>query len=257
MTEGIDATRSPIVRLTDTNEAMADSRDVAAYFGKEHRNVVRSIENLISHDHGWGMRNFEQTPYLDNQNGQTYNCFRMTRSGFSMLAMGFTGGRAFTFKVRYIEAFDAMESELRNRRSFDPATILESPAAMRGLLLTYTEKVIALEGKVSELGPKAEALDRIATADGSLNVTEAAKALQMRPKDLFTYLRAHGWIYRRAGAQSDLGYQSKVQSGLLEHKITTVLRADGSERITEQVRVTPKGLAALAKLFPSSISVAA
>jgi hypothetical protein len=62
------------------------------------------------------------------------------------------------------------------------------------------------------------------------------------------YLRTHEWIYRRPGAQSDLGYQSKVQSGLLEHKVTTVLRADGSEKIVEQVRITPKGLAALAKL---------
>ena len=54
------------------------------------------------------------------------------------------------------------------------------------------------------------------------------------------------------GAAHDLGYQSKTASGLLEHKVTTVLRADGSEKVTEQVRVTPKGLEKLAKLiFPA------
>ena len=91
-----------------------------------------------------------------------------------------------------------------------------------------------------------EALDRISEADGSLCITDAAKALQKRPTDLFAYLRAEHWIYRRAGTAHDVGYQSKVEQGLLEHKVTTVTRPDGSEKITEQVRVTPKGLARLA-----------
>lgn len=257
MSNGIDATRTPIVRLTETNEAMADSRDVAAYFGKEHRNVTRAIENLVNQDKAWGMRNFEHTPYLDPQNGQTYHSYRMTRSGFSMLAMGFTGGRAFAFKVKYIEAFDAMESELRNRPAFDPTVALNDPAWLRNTLTVYTEKVIALEAANKEMSADVAAFDRIAKADGSLNVTEAAKALQMRPKALFQYLSAHGWIYRRAGSDHWLGYQSRVQSGDLEHKVTTVLRADGTEKVTEQVRVTPKGLAKLAKLFPPSMQAVA
>lgn len=108
-----------------------------------------------------------------------------------------------------------------------------------------------------EMSDDVAALDRIAKADGSLNITESAKALQVRPKDLFSYLNAHGWIYRRAGAEHWLGYQNRVQSGDLEHKVTTVLRADGSEKVTEQVRVTPQGLAKLAKLFPPSMQAVA
>jgi anti-repressor protein len=141
--------------------------------------------------------------------------------------------------------------------AFDPSTILSNPAAMRGLLLSYTEKVIALESANAEMKDDVAALDRIAKADGSLNVTEAAKVLQVRPKNLFSYLSAHGWIYRRAGADHWLGYQSRVQSGDLEHKVTTVLRADGSEKVTEQVRVTAQGLTKLAKLFPPSLAAAA
>lgn len=52
------------------------------------------------------------------------------------------------------------------------------------------------------------------------------------------------------------GYQSKVVAGLLEHKVTTITRGDGSEKITEQVRITPKGLAALAKLLPPTAQAA-
>jgi hypothetical protein len=55
------------------------------------------------------------------------------------------------------------------------------------------------------------------------------------------------WIYKRAGNSHWLGYQEKVQSGYLEHKVTEVTRGDGSTKITEQVRVTPKGLTKLAK----------
>lgn len=57
----------------------------------------------------------------------------------------------------------------------------------------------------------------------------------------------------RLGTAHDLGYQSKVASGLLEHKVTTVTTADGSERITEQVRVTPKGVTRLAELIKPAL----
>lgn len=144
----------------------------------------------------------------------------------------------------------------RRVKSIDPMKFLSDPAAMRGLLLTYTEKVIALEAKVEEQRVDVEALNTIAKADGSLCITDAAKALQLRPKDLFAYLRQHGWIYRRAGAGHDCAYQTRIQAGDLEHKVSSVLRADGSEKITEQVRVTPQGLAKLAKLFPPALRVA-
>jgi anti-repressor protein len=71
----------------------------------------------------------------------------------------------------------------------------------------------------------------------------------MRPKDLFSYLQASGWIYRRPGGSGYLGYQSKVTTGLIEHKITTILRGDGSEQIIEQARITAKGLTKLAALM--------
>src|SRR5690606_39827052 len=108
---------------------------------------------------------------------------------------------------------------------------------------------IELQKSVEELQPKAEALSRIAEADGSTCITDTAKMLQMRPKDLFAYLEQNGWIYRRPGASTFLGYQSKITTGLLEHKVTVVTRADGSDRETCQVRVTPKGLTKLAMLI--------
>jgi len=97
--------------------------------------------------------------------------------------------------------------------------------------------------------PKMEALDLIATADGSLSLTEAAKALQQQPRKFNLYLSSLRWIYKRAGGKRWLGYQDKVQQGLLEHKVETITLADGSERLCEQVRITPKGLTKLAQQF--------
>ncbi len=136
----------------------------------------------------------------------------------------------------------------------DPVELLNDPAAMRGLLLTYTERVLELEADVAEMTPKVDALDRIATADGSMCITDAAKHLQMRPKDLFGFMREGRWIYRRPGNGHYVGYQDKIQSGHLEHKVAEVSRSDGTGRITEQVRVTPKGLTKLAeKLSPGAL----
>ena len=130
----------------------------------------------------------------------------------------------------------------------------ESPEIVmaRGLLAAQA----ALERRdtiIAAMQPKVEALDRIATADGSLSLTEAAKALQVRPKGLIGYMLANGWIYRRAGSERLLGYQSHTSNGDLEHKVTTVLRPDGSEKVTEQVRVTAQGLTKLAKLMPGRL----
>lgn len=133
----------------------------------------------------------------------------------------------------------------------DPMAVLSDPAAMRGLLLNYTEKVIALEEKVAEQAPKVEGFDRIATySDGSFCIRDAAKNLQVQEKYLRQWLSEHDWIYRRPMGSGWLGYSDKLKAGLLEHKITTGTKADGSTWTDTQVRVTAKGLAKLAMLLP-------
>lgn len=245
----VAADRQPVV-FTRDGEVFATSRDVAAFFGKNHRDVMRAIDTLVEQEPDLGVRNFAQGVYTLPETGpQQHRFYDMDRDGFTLLAMGFTGAKALKWKLRYIEAFKAMEAELRRIAQSGPAIDLNDPAQLRGLLLNYSEKAEQLERRVQELLPSQEALDRISKADGSLCITDAAKALQMRPKELFGWLRENGWIYKRNGTAHDLGYQSKTASGLLEHKVTTVLRADGSEKVTEQVRVTPKGLAKLAKLI--------
>ncbi|PSJ56685.1 hypothetical protein C7I85_23940 [Mesorhizobium soli] len=69
---------------TKDGQVFANSPVVAEFFGKNHRDVIRSIDELIEQ----GVRSFAQAPYLHPQNGQAYGAFDMTRDGFTLLAMG-------------------------------------------------------------------------------------------------------------------------------------------------------------------------
>ncbi|WP_282091344.1 phage regulatory protein/antirepressor Ant [Epibacterium ulvae] len=221
------------------------SRIIAEKFEKAHNHVLRDIRKLIEANPEWGMTNFGQTPYVDQQNGQTYQMYEITRDGYSMLVMGFTGKKAMEWKIKFLEAFNAMEQQVQTV----PAS-LSGPQLMAAALIEAQSTLNQQVQEIENMREDVEALDRISSADGSLNITEAAKGLGVRPKDLFSWLSQNGWIYKRNGAGSWLGYSSKCNAGLLEHKTTTVLRADGSEKVTEQVRVTAKGLTRLAKLIP-------
>lgn len=104
-------------------------------------------------------------------------------------------------------------------------------------------------GRLASMAPKVDAYDRIADADGSLCTTDAAKSLQVRPKDLKAFLMANGWIYTRTGCTEPVAYQSKIATGLMVHKVTNIPRPDGTEKTVTRARITPKGLGRLAEEF--------
>lgn len=92
-------------------KAVVTSKQVADHFGKQHRNVLVDIKNLLSDSGEFGELNFLLTTYISSQNKEL-PCYEMTRDGFTLLAMGYTGKDALLWKVKYIEAFNAMEREL-------------------------------------------------------------------------------------------------------------------------------------------------
>ena len=175
------------------------------------------------------------------QSGHTQQDYAFSLDMAKHVAMMSETDKSMEVRQYFIEC----EKKLQALRA-DPTKALNDPAILRQTLLGYAERVIALEATVKEQAPKVAALDRISTADGSLCITDAAKHLQVRPKDLFGHLIQKLWIYKRRGNSAWHGYQIRVQQGLIEHKVTTVSRSDGTEKLTEQVRITPKGLNRLA-----------
>lgn len=152
-----------------------------------------------------------------------------------LLAISYAGWISPAFQLKVNQVF----LDYRTGKLQQPTIPQTLPEALR-LAAELAEENATMK-------PKVEALDRIATSDGSLCITNTAKDLQLRPKDLFLWLSENKWIYRRAGGAGWTAYQDKLQGGYLEHKVTVVTRTDGSEKTTEQVRVTPKGLAKLAR----------
>jgi phage antirepressor YoqD-like protein len=165
-----------------------------------------------------------------------------------LLAVEYAGWISPSYRLKVNQTFlDYKTGKLKP--VFDPMAALNDPEFLRGTLLTYSEKVIALEHKVEVMQPDVDALERIAKADGALCITDAAKNLQVQPKFLFRLLSENRWIYKRLGSKTWVGYQDKIQSGYLEHKVHTVVRNDGSEKVTEQALVTAKGLTKLSKIL--------
>lgn len=86
------------------------SLDIAETFGKEHRRVLQDIRDLKCSEE-FRLRNFVQSNYV-NEQGHKQPMFIMTRDGFTLLAMGYTGEKAMQFKEAYIKQFNAMEKAL-------------------------------------------------------------------------------------------------------------------------------------------------
>jgi len=96
---------------------VANSRKIAEVFGKRHDNVLRDIQELVNsllkiEEPNW-QRNFIESTY--NDRGKKYPEYLLTRDGFTLLAMGFTGAKAARFKIAYINRFNEMERFIKSR----------------------------------------------------------------------------------------------------------------------------------------------
>ncbi|EJQ4634052.1 Rha family transcriptional regulator [Campylobacter jejuni] len=93
------------------NKIFTDSLFIAGVFEKNHRDVLKNIKNLC--DDEFKTLNFKESFYLNSQN-KKQPCYNLTRDGFSLLVMGFTGEKAYKWKIEFIKAFNEMEKRLRN-----------------------------------------------------------------------------------------------------------------------------------------------
>ena len=144
------------VELKD-GKAVTTSLKIAEVFGKPHKNVLKAIRELECPEEFSGL-NFEPAEYTDAQ-GKPRPMYFVTRDGFTLLAMGFTGAKAMQFKVSYIEAFNAMERTIKESAS----TGLPAPEVLMATLCTEMERRIKAEAERDEYRRN---LQRIAIASG-------------------------------------------------------------------------------------------
>lgn len=121
MTTQANMALMPVVSIVNNN-VTALSTDVAKFFGKVHRNVVRDIEELISKLPSSRLLNFERSEVsipsnIKNAPNRIIKAYRMTRDGFTLLVMGWTGEKALQFKLVWLDAFNRMEEQLRKQQT--------------------------------------------------------------------------------------------------------------------------------------------
>ena len=99
-----------VMMIGKVETSIVTSLDIAETFVKEHKRVLQDIRELeCSED--FGRHNFVQSSYVNCQN-KKQPMYYVTRDGFTLLAMGYTGEKAMKFKEGYIRQFNAMEKLL-------------------------------------------------------------------------------------------------------------------------------------------------
>ncbi|EAH6872904.1 hypothetical protein EJ688_06830 [Campylobacter coli] len=93
------------------NKVFINSLDLAKVFNKNHRHILQTTKNQPQND--FTESNFILSTYKDKK-GELRPCYNLTRDGFSLLVMGFTGEKAYKWKIEFIKAFNEMEKRLRN-----------------------------------------------------------------------------------------------------------------------------------------------
>lgn len=99
-----------IKKINREDVTVVTSLDIAETFGKDHKNILKDIRELECSEE-FGRLNFEQTSYTDSFN-RRQPMYYITRDGFTLLVMGYTGEKAMRFKEAYIKQFNAMERAL-------------------------------------------------------------------------------------------------------------------------------------------------
>lgn len=117
----------PAVELVDGHPRVS-SLSISEHFEKRHADVLTTIRKTASEcPSEFNERNFSSVNFTDEK-GESRPMYLMSRDGFTLVAMGFTGKKALSWKVRYIEAFNAMERALLTGAHGEPVHIPLTPS---------------------------------------------------------------------------------------------------------------------------------
>jgi Rha family phage regulatory protein len=130
------------------NQVVTDSLTVAEVFGKEHKHVLRDIEQQLEKlneagEEAWGVSNFGQTQYQHDQNKQWYKKFLLTEEAFTLVAFAYITPEAMKMKIKFIQEFKRMREELKGR--------VEQPKSQAEMLLVYAQQFVDQERKLKVL----------------------------------------------------------------------------------------------------------
>lgn len=144
------------IGVTAEGQPAVRSDIVAYHFNRNHKDVLRDLRKLRAKcPESFYGRNFAPVDYRDAK-GEKRRAYLLTRDGFTLLVMGFTGANAVKWKIRYIEAFNALEAAVRE----DHASLAREAGYRQGLDEGQSFTVVEAQRKAAYLAGLREA-DRI------------------------------------------------------------------------------------------------
>ena len=240
------------IKITTSNgELVVSSRQVAENFGKEHSKVIRSIEGIANFGDTQGM--FHKVSYVNEQNGQEYKEYLMNRDGFSLLVMGFTGKEAMAWKLKYIEAFNAMEKKLSKPQLTLTEQMAQGLLAAQQLLSEKNKQVEHLTATIEQQKPKVIFADAVSASKSSIPIGDLAKLIRQNgvevgQKRLFEWLRQNGWLMK-SGNSKNMPTQRGMEMKLFEVKEGSYVDSNGVNVVTKTTKVTGKGQQYFVNIF--------
>ena len=216
-----------------SNKTMS-SREIAQLCQKRHDNVCNDIRILNETYEKMGLLKIKDTLYTNEQNGQQYREYLLTKEQSIDLVTGYNRELRIAINRRW--------QELENKE-LSKLEILQ-------MALQSEQERIALENKVEQLQPKADAYEILSGAKGSVSIRVASGELKVPEKKFIQWLLDNDWAYRE-GNRTDgklLPHAHRKEQGYLE-LISVVTYNTGEAVARSQTKVTQKGLARLAQIF--------
>ena len=206
------------------------SLQVAESFEKEHKNVLRDIEAILPQvPENFRKLNFELSEYTI-QNPLTGGTlpkpmYLLTKDAFTLLTMGYSGGKAMAFKVAYIARFNEMEEQIKNAVALPN---FSNPAeAARAWAVEYEAKQKALE-TVEQQKPMVMVAEERIEKKGCLSITDVTKSLGLKRGEITNWAKAKGFIHKRLCEVNKAGEEYfKVYS---------------TDKVHNQIGITEEGL---------------
>ena len=221
---------------TNNNQTMS-SREIADLCNKDHRHVLRDIDDLNATYEVMALPKVGQSNYTAD-NGQSYRQYLLNKEQTIDLITGYRADIRIRINRRW------QELEAQASAPVIPATLSE---ALR-LAADQAELIEHQQSRLALVEHKAAALDVIDSAIGSLNVRDTAKTLGIPQNKFVNWCIAHDWMYR--DNRNKLKMSSvRMKQGFMEERAVTY-QGNSNERVaTTQPLFTPKGLTRLAYVF--------
>lgn len=232
-----------LMREDSNGRAVISSRDIASVFEKRHDNIIRAIEQLPNDE--FYQLNFELSKYTkdlyDGSGTHSYKEYLITRDGFSLLAMGFTGEKAYKWKIAFIDAFNQMEQALKSQSQYSlPKTYKEALVD----LIAQVEANEKLQQKIEQDKPKVAFAEAVTNSNHCITITELSRYLQTNGinigrNKLYEYLRDNGYLIK-GGRDKNLPTQQYMEQGLFK-VVESVVNHNTYQLVTNQTLVTGRG----------------